>query len=147
MTWWYWFATAFVLLLFELASPGLFLYLSFCFGAFSGGITSLLGYSLVVQMLIALMATSLSLIILAKWVREQLHHWQKDHHTNIFALVGKHGIIIKQVEAYKFGQVKINGEVWSCRSLHEEQINIGQEVVVMQVCGAHVVVALYTKCG
>ena len=145
MIWWYWLIAALIFLLFEMTSPGLFLFLSFCFGALSGVLTSWLGYSLVMQVLIALIVTSVSLLVLTRWVKGQLHRLQKESHTNMFAIVGKRGIIVKEIFSKEFGQVKINGEVWSCRSLHDEPIEGGQEVVVIQVRGAHVLVSKITK--
>ena len=144
MIWWYWLMAALIFLLFELSSPGLFLFLSFSCGALFGALASWLGYSFAMQSIIALFGTICSLVILTRWVKGQLHRFTKEQHTNIYALIGKRGYILKKVTPEKFGQAKINGEVWSCKSTHQEEIEIGQEIEVVQVSGSHIVVKKIT---
>lgn len=140
MIWLYWLMAALIFLLFELSSPGLFLFLSFSCGAFSGALISWMGYSLAIQIFGVLFMTGVSLLMLTRWVKKQVHSSKREHVTNMYALIGKKGYIKKKVAPGDFGQVKINGELWSCRSLHQEPIEVGHHIEVVQVSGSHVLV-------
>ncbi|WP_020659461.1 NfeD family protein [Amycolatopsis benzoatilytica] len=61
--------------------------------------------------------------------------------TGTDALVGTRAVVVSTVD-YDAGQVKIGGEVWSARSVHEHQPPIapGTSVTVVQISGATAVV-------
>ncbi len=137
----YWLAAALILLFFELSSPGHFFFLSFSCGALAGALANWLGYTFFVQSCIALISTSISFFILFFWVKKQAHRFtKKEYQSNIYSLVGKEGFIIKEPMPEDFGQVKIGGEIWSCRVVHDEVFKIGTEVRITRVTGSHVVV-------
>ncbi|MGH3628108.1 MAG: NfeD family protein [Sciscionella sp.] len=60
--------------------------------------------------------------------------------SNVDALVGRSAYTVTAV-THTDGRVKIGGEVWSARTLHEEmQIDEGQPVTVVEISGATAVV-------
>ncbi|GAB3388684.1 NfeD family protein [Amycolatopsis echigonensis] len=61
--------------------------------------------------------------------------------TGIDALVGARAVVVSTVD-YDAGQVKIGGEVWSARAVHESQPPIapGTSVTVVEISGATAVV-------
>jgi membrane protein implicated in regulation of membrane protease activity len=136
----FWLVAAGAFLLFEAAHPGLFVFLSFCFGALAGAFLSWLGYSLVHQASLALIVTIIAAYILIRWLKDYLRHIPRDQLSNYYAMVGKKGVIVQHSTPKEFGQVKINGELWAYRSVHDEPLAIGDEVEVIMVRGAHVVV-------
>lgn len=137
----YWLAAAVLLLFFELANPSHFLFLSFSLGTLGGALASWLGLPFVSQAIVALFGTASAFVFLRYWIEKQTKHIStKEHRSNVDALEGKTGIIIKEVRPQKFGQVKIGGQVWSCRSAHDECIVVNQEVRIVGVKGAHVIV-------
>ncbi len=134
----FWLIIAFFCLMVEIGSPGLLFFLSFFVGALAAAGASLVFSSLVVQGAVFLGCTIVALYVLKQWIAQKMF---KDHpygRTNVFALQGKHGMIIKDVMADKSGEVKINGEIWTARA--DDNIKKGEAVEVISVRGAHVVV-------
>lgn len=138
----YWLATALILVLFELTSPSNFFFLSFSCGALIGALTNWLGCSLFLQSLAAFISTGISFLLLFFWVRKQVHRFsKKEYQSNMYSLVGKSGFIIKEPTLEEFGHVKIGGEIWSCKALHDDELlKPGTEVGVIKVSGAHVII-------
>jgi membrane protein implicated in regulation of membrane protease activity len=63
--------------------------------------------------------------------------------TGTAALIGKHAIVLERIENYEgVGCVKIDGEVWTARSLHDDQvIERGTRVEVVDIKGATALVS------
>jgi len=137
-----WLSIALIFLLLEIAHPGLFLFLSFCFGALAGAAFSWFEYSIYIQLLGALAITCIACIVLFYWVQKRYGEFKGgvDHQSNVYALVGRKGWVTKTIKPGEFGFVKLNGEVWAARSLHEAEIKEGCEVEVLYIRGSHVVV-------
>ena len=137
-----WLIIALVFLLLEIAHPGIFLFLSFCFGALAGAALNWFGYNLNIQLICALLSTCVACIILFYWVRKRYGHFEKgiDDQSNVYALAGRKGLVIKTIETGGFGFVKLNGETWMARASDDVGIEQGQEVEVLYIRGAHVVV-------
>ncbi len=138
----FWLVIALTFVLFEIAHPGLFLFLSFAVGACGAAVASWLGYSFIAQSSIALGSTLIGLLFLYGWLRLRGYAGSKQgaHPSNIYALPGKRATVIKAIVPDRFGQVKLNGEIWSARSEHGKPIDLGKVVEVMHLRGAHVVV-------
>jgi len=136
----FWLLAAGAFLLFEAAHPGLFVFLSFCFGALAGALLSWFGFTLVQQASAALIVTIIAAYILIRWIKNYLRHTPRDQLSNYQALFGKKGVVMQEATAEEFGQVKINGEFWAYRSVHDERLAVGDEVEVVTVRGAHILV-------
>jgi len=52
-----------------------------------------------------------------------------DKVSNVKALIGQHGITITPIVPMQFGQVKVNGEVWTAIAEEELEENIRVEVI------------------
>lgn len=87
--------------------------------------------------------TVISLILLGYFLRttKQLnrHHEPK---TNIYALQGKRGYVLKEINGGTMGEIKVGNELWAARSLHDGVINRGTLVEVIAVSGCHCVVSI-----
>lgn len=136
----YWFLTAFLFLLLELGHPGLLFFVSFAFGAFAAGMASLVIEELVLQVGVFLGATIVALAVLKYWLVRYATHTPKHGHSNIYALEGKRGLVVKEISPNQPGQVDLNGEIWLARTPHDGVVPVGTEVVVLHVKGAHLVV-------
>ena len=63
--------------------------------------------------------------------------------TNVFSIIGKHGIVIKNLDSIEGkGQVKINGEVWSAEEINGTLVPEGAEVVVVKIDGVKAIVSV-----
>ncbi|MEN6349149.1 MAG: NfeD family protein, partial [Syntrophomonas sp.] len=53
--------------------------------------------------------------------------------SNVKALVGQHGIVLSPISPLEYGQVKVNGEVWTAVS--QEKIEVSQRIKVTGIDG------------
>ena len=86
---------------------------------------------------IATSVVSLGYIILG---RRFVRRWTavREEKTNIDAVIGRKGIVIKNIARYADGQIKIDNMRWRARA--DENIEEGEEVVVTGVRGATLMV-------
>lgn len=139
----FWFIISLLFFLIELGHPGLFFFLSFALGALFASATSFLGYSLVVQSAIFIISSIFSLFFLKSWVRVYAKYG-KHQVTNVDALRGKCGVVIKEISPEQVGQVKINGQIWSAKADGAKTIGVHARVEVLRIAGCHVMVK---ECG
>lgn len=62
----------------------------------------------------------------------------KDTVSNVKALVGQHGISTTDIKPLQYGQVKVNGEIWTAISNHE--IEPGTRIEVIDIDGVKLIV-------
>lgn len=136
-----WLVLACIFLVFEVGHPGLFLFLSFFCGALLALTASFLSYSLLEQLVCMVIGTGISLIVLGYFLRrtKQLN-LNNEPKTNMYALQGKRGYVLKEITITNMGEVKIGTEIWAARSLHQNVIFEGTFIEVVQVSGCHCVV-------
>ena len=133
-----WLVIAFLFLILETTSPGLFFFSSFFFGGLIAAVSTYFTASLAIQTTIFLVSSSCFLVILRYWILPSVTN--RSHQTNVYALRGKHGIVVKDITFTTPGFVKINGETWVARILKDEIIKVGDKVEVIDIRGAHVIV-------
>jgi membrane protein implicated in regulation of membrane protease activity len=61
-----------------------------------------------------------------------------DTHSNVNALIGQHGISTTNISPLHYGQVKVNGEIWT--AVATEEIDIDVRIVVAGIDGVKLVV-------
>lgn len=134
---WLWSILALVFLILEIGHPGLFYFISFCFGAMNAAFFAYMGYSLSFQVINFFVSTISALFLLRVCVKSMRN---ASHPTNVSALIGKEAIVIEPINPDQPGYVKIQGELWLARSLAKAPLQQGTLVRVVNVRGAHVVV-------
>lgn len=133
-----------ILVLLELGHPGLLLFLSIALGAFGAAsatfMTPELGYQLTVFVGVAIIG-----IILTRWYLQRLGKFFNKSlgQTNVYALVGKLGLVLAEINDQQAGYVKIDGEVWLAKAVAGQTIIVGQEVLVTGTKGCHVIVKVW----
>jgi len=127
-----------ITVLFELLSPGLFLFLSFSCGCIAAACVNFFSLDMSVQLTIFTIMSLLSFILLRKFVSQSLKGTV--HPTNMDALIGKKGTVIQDIMPNQAGYVKINGEIWLSKSIYNELIQSGTIIEVLGVKGSHVIV-------
>lgn len=135
-----WLIIALLFVLLEMGAPGLFFFFSFAFGAVCSAFSTFLTDSIVHHCLVFLVGTTCALWVLNLWVKRKARKYHPHQKTNIYALQGKRARVIKAIMPAKSGEVKIGGEVWAARAVHDEQIDVQEEVEVIDVLGVHVIV-------
>ena len=72
--------------------------------------------------------------------RKYIHRWTAvgEEKTNIDAIIGRKGIVLKGIAKYADGRIKVDNQQWRARA--EEEIKQGEEVVVISIKGATLIV-------
>jgi inner membrane protein len=82
-----------------------------------------------------LVITCVICIIYIALGRRYIHRWTsvKKNRTNVDAIIGKKGVVIKNITRTLDGRVKVGNEEWKARA--DEDISKGEEIVVMSISG------------
>jgi membrane protein implicated in regulation of membrane protease activity len=141
-----WLSAALFLLVIELGTPGLFVFICFALGATFGAILSALDFSFMIQCYGAL---AFSLFQFMTMRRRLLAFTRARHEpTNIDGLVGREGVAVRQITPANHGHVKIGGEEWAAQCVDGSTIKAQARVRVVRVVGNKVMVkAITTKGG
>src|SRR3990170_205624 len=100
----FWLIASLLFLILEMGSPGLFYFLSFFFGSLIGASTTFYFDSFYLQSLLFLIGSVVSFIILRYAMRKRWLQPEKEHPTNVYALHGKVGIVLRKITAKEPGQ-------------------------------------------
>jgi len=133
-----WFAAAALLGVAELLSMD-FVLLMVALGLAGGGLAALVGATLPLQVLVAVVIAMGTLVFVRPSVVRRLHHGP-ELTTGHAALVGRSATVIEEI-SMQGGQVKLAGEVWTARPYDESLvIPAGSTVDVFEIRGATAVV-------
>ncbi|MBB4683528.1 NfeD family protein [Amycolatopsis jiangsuensis] len=134
-----WLILGVVLLIAEVLS-GDFVLVMLGVGALLGAGAEALTGSIVVDVVV-FAVSSTGLIALARPALKRRFLAGSSVPTGTDALIGARAVVVSTVD-YETGQVKIGGEVWSARAVHEEQPPMapGTKVTVVEIAGATAVV-------
>jgi len=136
MPWWIWIAAGILLMIIEIMTPG-FIFFSIGIGAIVAGLLGFL--NLPAQLLVFVVTSLVSFLLMKKFAKFLLRPTNVD--TNIFALIGKTGIVTQTIFPLKKGYVKIEGEEWSAVAEdHDEAINEDTMVEIVKTEGNKVIV-------
>ncbi len=89
---------------------------------------------------VTLIVTSLICVAYVVIGRRYIHRWTlvKAEKTNIDAIIGRTGIVLRSIAKNVDGRVRVGNERWRARA--EEDIKEGEEIVVTSVSGATLIV-------
>lgn len=135
-----WLVIAFLFLLLEMGSPGLFYFLSFFFGGLAAAIATFWTDVALIQIISFFSASIGSVVLLRYVILPILLKGRPQERTNVYALKGKHGFVVSTITQRKSGFVLLNGTRWAARSVDNELIEKDQAVEVVNVQGTHVIV-------
>ena len=90
--------------------------------------------------LLTLIVTSIICVAYVAFGRRYVHRWTlvSKAKTNIDAIIGRRGIVLKDIARNIDGLVKVGNEQWRARA--EEDIKKGDEIVVTAVSGVTLIV-------
>lgn len=140
--WQVWIVLSALLLVAEMFAPGFWL-ASIAVGCLAAGIAGLLPIGLLGQILVFAGGSLASLFGLRPvLVRRFLHSRGTEVLTNVEALVGKTGVVTRQIDPVtRVGRVVVDGEDWRGTLLEGSGvIEPGTRVIVVQVDGSTLVV-------
>jgi len=90
--------------------------------------------------LLTVIVTSIICVAYVVLGRRYVHRWTavKKAKTNIDAIIGREGIVLKSIARNVDGLVKVGNEQWRARA--EEDIKKGEEIVVTSISGVTLIV-------
>ncbi|GKX28381.1 hypothetical protein SH1V18_08610 [Vallitalea longa] len=133
-----WLGVLIICVILEAATLGLTT-IWFAFGALASLLISLFGVGIFIQ-IVVFIVVSLCLLYFTRPIAVKV---LKIGHvkTNYESIIGKVGIVIDEINnlAAK-GQVKVDGQTWSCRSINGDTIEKSKKVKVLEVKGVKLIV-------
>jgi membrane protein implicated in regulation of membrane protease activity len=137
--WAWWSIAAVVLTIAELHTGGFFL-APFAIGAVGSVIAALLNASAAAQYGVLLAVSALIFLFIRPVARRHMRT-PPEILTGTAALVGQKALVLERVDPLN-GSVRIGGEIWTARPLHEEEsFEPGTQVQVVDIRGATAVVS------
>ena len=137
--WQMWLIIAGIFFVAEIFTTG-FLVFWFGIGGIVAMITSFFIPDLIVQTVIFIIVS----VILIFATKPLVNRFLKTDsvNTNAFSIIGKHGIVIKELDSIQGkGQVKVGHEVWSAEELNNNNLKEGTEIVVVKIDGVKAIVS------
>ncbi len=111
----------------------------FVIGAIAALISTMCGASLIVQVIIFIAVTILTLLITRPLVKKYIR--PKKEYTNADRVIGKTGVVIEEIDNLKAkGQVKADGKIWSARSDDSSIIETNAVVKITKIDGVKLIV-------
>lgn len=135
--WQIWLIIAGLFFIGEIATVG-FLVFWFGVGALIAMISSFFISNVIIQTSIFVISSAILLFVTKPFVKKFVD--VKSTSTNVFSIIGKKAIVIKEINAHSVGQIKLNGEVWSAESENNASIAEGSEVEIVKINGVKAIV-------
>ena len=130
-----WFALVFVFLIIEAMSLNL-VTIWFAFGSLCAFISTYFTDNIVIQLVVFVVTTSLSLIFTKPLLEKYLKIGKVK--TNVDRIIGQTGLVTSTIKKHEAGRVKVDGKSWMAVS--EKMIKEGTEVEILEIEGAKLIV-------
>lgn len=105
-------------------------------GALVALVSSIFVSSVMIQTVIFIITTLLTLIFTRSFIKDILK--VKSVKTNLDSVVGQIGIVTSDILEYKRGKVKIAGKIWT--AISDSSISVGERVEILAIEGVKLVV-------
>lgn len=136
-----WLAVGMAFIVLEILSPSFFM-VFFGVSALITSIISLFNLTIIQQSFIFVALSIISLFLFRPFAKEHLLEDSEETKTNVDALVDEEALVTERVVPSKNeGRVKITGDSWRAVSTTDEEIPVGEKVVITKVDGTK----LYVK--
>lgn len=107
-------------------------------GALFSLIFALFKFSIISQFAIFIIASGIFLIFTKPFVKKYLKVGLTK--TNVDSVIGKNGEVKKEIKSFDTGLVKVGGQMWTAIAYDNEEIELGEKVIVMAVEGVKLIV-------
>lgn len=143
--WQIWLIAAGIFFIIEIATAG-FLIFWLAIAAVITMICSLVISNVYIQFAIFVITSTILIIATKPFVNKFVNKGVEETKSNAFSIVGKKAIVTKSINSVEgIGQIKVNGEVWSAKSLEEINFEEGTEVEVVSIEGVKAIVKIAKK--
>ena len=138
MSWYIWLIIAGLFIIIETFTSG-FLIFWFGIGALVSMIISIFIEDIFIQTIIFIISSVILIFATKPFVKKFTN--SKTISTNINSLIGKTGIVLKEIDNLaSIGQVKVNGELWSAKSIDNQIISENTKVEIIKIDGVKLIV-------
>lgn len=137
--WKVWLILSGIFVIIEIINLGFFIFW-FAVGAFIAMLSSFLTSSLVIQIAVFVISSTILLFATKPFVKKFL---DKDVtvKTNAYSIEGKVGKVVTDINPIEGkGQIKVNGEVWAAKSEDNSTISKDTEVIINKIDGVKAIV-------
>lgn len=135
---WIWISVAVAAVGVELLTPTALVSIWFVIGALAAGICEMLQLPEMVQISVCLITSGLFAVIVrpmaVKYLRGNITP------TNADRFLDEIAVVTKRITAQSWGEVKIQGVLWSAVSIDHEVIEVGDQVRIVAIEGAKLLV-------
>ncbi|MDO5011030.1 MAG: NfeD family protein [Intestinibacter bartlettii] len=133
----FWFIVAIIFGVGELMTTSLTL-IWFSIGALISMVLSIFIESILIQVIIFAVISIVLLVLATKYLVDRDKNVK--YNTNLQGIISQKAIVIKDIEPYETGIVKLNGEEWTAISKDEVKIEKGRIVEVVEIEGVKLIV-------
>lgn len=133
----FWMAIALIFAVAEGFTLGL-TFIWFSGGALLAMVVSFLGLNIWFQAIAFLLGSSIMLIYTRPMAQKVFKIGATK--TNVDSLIGKDGVVTKELQPFSLGQVKVKGQIWSAKPVDEITISEGTKVEVVRIEGVKLIV-------
>lgn len=135
---WFWLGMVIVFTVIEIFTAGLTT-IWFAIGSIPMIFLSFLPIPFLYQVLIMLVISIVFLIFTRPFFVKKLN--ANKEKTNVDALIGKTALVTKKITKFEKGEVKIDGKIWTAKSVSDEDIEEGTECLLQSIEGVTAIVS------
>jgi membrane protein implicated in regulation of membrane protease activity len=135
---WFWLGMVVVFTVIEVFTAGLTT-IWFAIGSIPMIFLSFLPIPFLYQVLIMLVISIVLLIFTRPFFVKKLN--ANKEKTNVDALIGKTALVTKKITKFEKGEVKIDGKIWTAKSVSEEDLEEGTECLLQSIEGVTAIVS------
>lgn len=139
--WHVWLIFAGVFFILEMMTAGFFVFW-LGIGSLLAMLVSFFTDNIIIQASVFLISSALLIFLTKPFVDKFLKN-KKTVPTNAYNIIGKNALVIEEINHLKgTGQIKVNGEIWSAKSLDEEIISKDSTIEIQSIEGVKACVKL-----
>ena len=137
--WQFWLIVAGIFLVAEMATVG-FLVFWFSIGALLALLTSLFTDNIIIQTAVFVISSGVLIFFTRPFVNKFAKSENKKE-TNAFSIIGKTALVTEEINPLLgTGQIKIEGEVWSAKTITSSVIPVDSQVEITAIEGVKAVI-------
>ncbi len=122
----------------EFVTPSALISIWFVFGGLVALLLSLFNVPLIIQIVVFLVISMASIMILRPISNKYIK--VNSIATNADRVIGEEGLVIKTISKDEWGQVKVQGSVWSAICVDDSEILKDERVKIVSIDGAKLIV-------
>ena len=135
---WFWLSMVIIFTVIEVFTAGLTT-IWFAIGSIPMIFISYLPIPFLYQVLLMLVISIVLLIFTRPFAVKKLN--ANKEKTNVEALIGKSALVTKKITKFEKGEVKIDGKIWTAKSVSDEDFEEGTECLLQNIEGVTAIVS------